>query len=98
MPRKKKTVKTKAVSKKKSSKPKRPRFEDCISVIDTEIIKRRSKWNLTILAWMDFEDVSQILRIHIYKKWEMYDPSKPLGHWINRIIPTKSKSNKKQLR
>ncbi len=61
-------------------------FEDCIAKINTEIAKRRGKWNLTALAWMDFEDVSQILRIHIYRKWDLYDPIKPLSPWINRLI------------
>ena len=39
-------------------KPKRPQFEECIDIIDQEIKKRRNKWNLTALAWMDFDDVS----------------------------------------
>ena len=73
-------------------KPKRPKFEECIDVIDQEIKKRRSKWNLTALAWMDFDDVSQILRFHIYKKWEMYDPSQPLSPWVNRIISNQIKN------
>ena len=46
---------------------KKPRFEDFIEPIDKEIRKRKSKWNLTALSWMDFDDVSQILRIHIFK-------------------------------
>ena len=68
------------------------KFEDCIDQINTEIIKRRNKWNLTALAWMDFEDVAQILRIHIYKKWDMYDQSKALSPWVNRIISNQIKN------
>ena len=45
------------------------KFEDCIDVIDQEISKRRNKWTLTSIAWMDFDDISQILKIHIYKKF-----------------------------
>ena len=73
-------------------KKKRPKFESCIYDIKQEILKRRNKWNLTALAWMDFDDVSQILRIHIYKKWNMYDPAKPLGPWVNRIISNQIKN------
>ena len=73
-------------------KPKRPKFEECIEIIDQEIKKRRNKWNLTALAWMDFDDVSQILRFHIFKKWEMYDPSQPLTPWVNRIISNQIKN------
>tara|TARA_R100000808_G_scaffold11976_1_gene30283 strand:- start:16422 stop:17006 length:585 start_codon:yes stop_codon:yes gene_type:complete len=41
---------------------------------------------------MDFDDVSQILRIHIYKKWHLYDQSKPLAPWLNRIISNQIKN------
>ena len=73
-------------------KAKRPRYEDVIKDINTEIQKRKGKWNLTILSWMDFDDVSQIIRIHIYKKWHLYDPEKPLGPWLNRIISNQIKN------
>ena len=73
--------------------PKRKlKFEDYIEQIDAEIKKRKSKWNLTALSWMDFDDVSQILRIHIFKKWHLYDPQKPLNPWINRIISNQIKN------
>jgi|TARA_R110000751_G_scaffold42088_4_gene98196 RNA polymerase sigma factor (sigma-70 family) len=68
------------------------KFEDCIDRIDAEIQKRKSKWKLTSITWMDFDDISQILRIHIYKKWDMYDPSKPLAPWLNRIITNQIKN------
>jgi len=71
---------------------KKLKFEDCVSDVDFEINKRRSKWNLTALAWMDFDDVSQILRIHIHKKWHLYDQIKPLAPWINRIITNQIKN------
>lgn len=77
---------------KKNQKAKRPEFEDVIDKINLEISKRRGKWNLTILAWMDFDDVSQIIRIHIWKKWKMYDPEKPLAPWLNRIISNQIKN------
>ena len=67
------------------------KFEDHIEQIDKEIKKRRSKWNLTALSWMDFDDVSQILRIHIFNKWHLYDINKPLNPWINRIISNQIK-------
>lgn len=63
-----------------------PKFEDHLSVIDDEIRKRRHKWNLTSIAWMDYDDVSQIIRIHIFKKWGQYQASRPLAPWLNSII------------
>jgi RNA polymerase sigma factor (sigma-70 family) len=71
---------------------KKPTFESLIDLINSEIIKRKNKWNLTAINWMDFSDVSQILRIHIYKKWHLYDPKKPLAPWVNRIISNQIKN------
>jgi len=76
---------------KKDTKDK-PTFEESIAFIDKEIIKRRGKWNLTSLHWMDYDDVSQIIRIHINDKWHLYDASKPLGPWVNRIISNQIKN------
>jgi RNA polymerase sigma factor (sigma-70 family) len=41
---------------------------------------------------MDFDDVSQILRIHLFKKWHLYDRKKPLAPWLNRIISNQIKN------
>jgi|TARA_B100000085_G_scaffold55390_1_gene48497 RNA polymerase sigma factor (sigma-70 family) len=71
---------------------KKLKFEDCIEKIDLEINKRRSRWNLTALSWMDFDDVSQIIRIHIFKKWHLYDQSKSLAPWINTLISNQIKN------
>ena len=68
------------------SKIKRPEFEDCLDLINQEIAKRKNKWSLSSIAWMDYEDVSQIIRIHIYQKWEQYNPAKPLQPWVSMII------------
>jgi RNA polymerase sigma factor (sigma-70 family) len=71
---------------------KKPTFENKFNEINIEIYKRKHKWNLTSLAWMDFDDVAQILRIHIHKKWNMYDPKQPLAPWINRIVSNQIKN------
>lgn len=63
-----------------------PKFEDFIDIIDVEIAKRRHKWSLTSISWMDYDDVSQIIRLHIYKKWHLYNPEKPIQPWLNIII------------
>ena len=41
---------------------------------------------------MDFDDVSQIIRIHIFKKWHLYDQSKSLAPWINTLISNQIKN------
>lgn len=61
-------------------------FEDSIDVINDEIQKRRNKWTLTAIQWMDYADISQIIRIHIYKKWNMWDQSRPIRPWLHAIV------------
>jgi len=77
---------------KKKKTIKKPCFEKCIKIIDQEIQKRRGKWNLKSLAWMDFDDISQIIKLHIFKKWHLYDPMQPLAPWLNRIISNQMKN------
>ena len=61
-------------------------FEDRIEIIDNEIAKRRQRWQLDALAYIDFDDIAQMLRSHIYKKWSLWDQSRPLEQWLSRVI------------
>lgn len=67
-------------------------YEDKSKEIDLEIKKRRGKWFLDSLAWFDFEDVEQIIRAHIYKKWHQWDQTRSLKPWINKIITNQMKN------
>tara|TARA_A100001515_G_scaffold43218_1_gene34071 strand:+ start:43 stop:744 length:702 start_codon:yes stop_codon:yes gene_type:complete len=80
------------MAKKRGRPKKKPSFEDCIEIIENEIRKRRAKWKLQSLSWLDYDDVSQILRIHINKKWHLYKADKPLEPWLNRIISNQIKN------
>lgn len=62
------------------------RFEDYIDVIETAINKQRSRWRLDCITWFDFDDVQQVIKLHIYKKWHMWNQDLPLEPWINTII------------
>jgi hypothetical protein len=70
----------------------KPTYEERSELIDNEIRKRRPKWRLTSLAWVDFDDVSQIMRAHIAKKWDQWDPARPLVPWVNKIITNQFKN------
>ncbi len=71
---------------------KKQTYEDKYEVIDNEIRKRFYKWHLHAIAWFDFEDVSQIIRTHIYKKWEQWDQARPIEPWVNKIISNQMKN------
>jgi hypothetical protein len=61
-------------------------FEDNSDIIDSAIRKQKNKWQLNAINWFDFEDVEQIIKIHIHKKWDMWDQTRSLEPWIGRII------------
>ena len=73
-------------------KKKKFTYEDKFKDIDNEIRKRRGKWRLTSLAWIDFDDVAQIIRTHLYNKWDQWDQKRPLLPWINKIITNQLKN------
>jgi DNA-directed RNA polymerase specialized sigma24 family protein len=68
------------------------KYEDKADVIDNEIRKRYYKWHLHAIAWFDFDDVAQIIRAHIFKKWDLWDQARPLEPWVNKIISNQLKN------
>lgn len=63
-----------------------PKYEDYLEIIDSELAKRRPKWQLHAINWLSYEDIEQIIRFHIFKKFHLYNPSKPIAPWIATII------------
>tara|TARA_Y100000592_G_C5480485_1_gene325159 strand:- start:3828 stop:4502 length:675 start_codon:yes stop_codon:yes gene_type:complete len=61
-------------------------YEDFSEVIDAAIKRQQYKWRLNAVKWFDFDDVQQIIKLHISKKWHMWDQRRPLEPWIGRII------------
>ena len=68
------------------------KYEECYPIIEEELNKRRGKWFLTSLAWIDFDDVKQIIAAHLHKKWKQWDQDRPLRPWLNRIISNQLKN------
>ena len=77
-----------------SKKKKEPKltYADKAEVIDAELAKRSHKWFLNSVAWMDYDDVKQIIRAHIHKKWDQWDQSRALEPWLNKIISNQLKN------
>jgi hypothetical protein len=68
------------------------KYEDQVDIINQEIKKRRNKWFLDSMPWISFEDVEQIIRLHIYQKWDKWDQERDLKPWINKIITNQFKN------
>ena len=67
-------------------------FSDKIVEIDLLLERSRKKWHLDAVQWMDYDDVCQIIRLHISKKWEQWDQERTFGPWCNRIISNQIKN------
>ena len=70
----------------KKKKKLKPSFEDSILLINREIEKRKGRWTLHSLSWLDFDDVSQIIKLHLFNS------AYPLAPWLNRIITNQIKN------
>jgi RNA polymerase sigma factor (sigma-70 family) len=60
-------------------------YEECYDAIDLVIRKFQKKWQLKAINWFDFEDVSQIIKLHIFNKWHLWDQQRPLEPWVARV-------------
>ncbi len=67
-------------------------FEENIDEINRLIKIHTAKWSLDGIPYMDKEDVGAIIRSHIYKKFHLYDPNRPLGNWLTSVICSQLKN------
>lgn len=68
------------------------RYEDLVVEIDRLLGRYRVKWQLSALAWMDYDDVCQIIRTHIYNKWHLWDQKRAFGPWCSMLISNQIKN------
>lgn len=67
-------------------------FEDKIDKIEIALERKRSKWDLDAVAYVDYDDIKQIIMTHIYKKWHLWDQSKPVEPWLSRVVSNQFKN------
>jgi len=61
-------------------------FEDKIDEIDKLIAQSKSQWKLDSINWIDYDDICQVIRIHIKTKWELWDQNRSFGAWCRTVI------------
>lgn len=61
-------------------------FEDKIEEIEELLSKSRNHWHLDAVPSMDYDDVCQIIRRHIYEKWHLWDQKRNFGPWCRTVI------------
>lgn len=67
-------------------------FQDKIEQIEIAVERKRAKWNLDAVAYIDYDDIKQIIMTHIYKKWHLWDQSKSIEPWLSRVVSNQFKN------
>lgn len=68
------------------------KYEDLIPDIEELLSRYRTKWQLNSIAWLDYDDVCQIIRSHIYKKWHLWDQTRAFRPWASMLIANQIKN------
>lgn len=61
-------------------------FDEAYPRLEKLVEKRRGKWTLSRLKYINFDDIKTEILVHIYKKWGLYDQSRSLEAWASTII------------
>lgn len=69
-------------------------FEDKIADIDEVLSRKRNKWqaSLSRLGYMDFDDVCQIIKRHIFIKIHLYDKERSFKVWVSKVADSQMKN------
>jgi len=67
-------------------------YEDLVPEIEQLLSRYRAKWQLNSIAWLDYDDVCQIIRTHIYKKWHLWDQKRAFKPWASMLISNQIKN------
>lgn len=67
-------------------------YEDKAQVIDEQLEKHRHKWFLHARKDIDYDDIKQIIRIHIWKKWNNWNQEKSIEPWLHIIVTNQIKN------
>lgn len=67
-------------------------FEDKLPQIEIALERKRSKWDLDAVAYVDYDDIKQIIMAHIHKKWTLWDQTKPIEPWLSRVVSNQFKN------
>ena len=67
-------------------------FEDKLKQIESALERKRPKWDLDAVAYVDYDDIKQVIMAHIHKKWSLWDQSKPIEPWLSRVVSNQFKN------
>ncbi len=62
------------------------KFEDISDELDTILRGKRGFWNLEAICHVSYDDICQIIRLHIHSKFNQWDQSLPFSGWAVEIV------------
>lgn len=72
-------------------------FENSYQEIYNIVNKKRSAWTFHASKMEDFDDFLMQTLNHINEKWYLYDQSRSLGAWVNRVVENQFKNKLRNL-
>jgi RNA polymerase sigma factor (sigma-70 family) len=67
-------------------------YEEKYHELEELLCRNRARWQLDAISWMDYDDVCQMIRLHIFKKWHLWDQDRPFKPWASQIISNQMKN------
>lgn len=67
-------------------------FEDKLPQIETALERKRGKWDLDAVTYVDYDDIKSVIMNHIHNKWHLWDQSKPIEPWLSRVVSNQFKN------
>ena len=72
------------------------KFDDIIGELDSILRGKRSFWNLEAICHVSYEDICQIIRLHIHTKFEQWNQDLPFSGWAAEIVSNQIANLKEQ--
>lgn len=60
-------------------------FESNLEVIKKIVMLHVAKWKMGALPYMDKEDITRMMEVHILHKLHLYNENRPLGQWLSTV-------------
>ena len=61
-------------------------YNDKVGEIDLILSQKRYFWRLESIVHVNYDDICQIIRLHIFKKWEKWDQTREFKPWVTTLI------------
>lgn len=62
------------------------KFVKNFEIIAAQVDRHKFKWRLKAVPSVTWDDVRQLLLIHIWKKIDQWDETRPIEPWVNTIV------------